>query len=65
MDSHKVAMKTTLLVVFLVWLMIWLMVPTKTYKNDWTPDLTKKLKSTYFQVQGNGRFSDIVAAIWV
>ncbi|KAM1613492.1 hypothetical protein ACFX1Z_002017 [Malus domestica] len=40
------------LVVFLGWLMIWIVLPTKTYKNDWKPNLQSKLNSTYFGEQG-------------
>ncbi|XVF50866.1 hypothetical protein PTKIN_Ptkin04bG0138100 [Pterospermum kingtungense] len=40
------------LVVFLGWLMIWIMLPTKLYKNTWTPKLDSKLTSTYFAGQG-------------
>lgn len=45
-------LKVSFLVAFLGWLMIWIMVPTKTYKYKWTPYLTKKLSSTYFEDQG-------------
>ncbi|GMI75541.1 ferric reduction oxidase 4 [Hibiscus trionum] len=40
------------LVVFVGWLMIWVMLPTKLYKNTWTPNLETKLTSTYFGGQG-------------
>ncbi|KAK4770285.1 hypothetical protein SAY87_030817 [Trapa incisa] len=48
----KSVLKMSLLVAILGWLMIWIMVPTKTYKNKWTPNLNKKLQSTYFKDQG-------------
>ncbi|XP_039164721.1 ferric reduction oxidase 4-like [Eucalyptus grandis] len=45
-------LKMVFFVVFLGWLMIWIMLPTKTYKNKWTPNLQMKLDSTYFEGQG-------------
>ncbi|XP_050224873.1 ferric reduction oxidase 4-like [Mercurialis annua] len=41
-----------LLVVFLAWLLVWVLLPTKLYKNTWTPKLNMKLNSTYFGTQG-------------
>ncbi|KAI5657875.1 hypothetical protein M9H77_26668 [Catharanthus roseus] len=40
------------LVVFLGWLFIWFMLPTKTYKNNWTPKLQTSLNSSYLREQG-------------
>ncbi|KAF3638682.1 Ferric reduction oxidase 5 [Capsicum annuum] len=40
------------MLVFVGWLFIWVMLPTKTYKNSWTPELLNKLNSTYFREQG-------------
>ncbi|XP_070053306.1 ferric reduction oxidase 4-like [Nicotiana tomentosiformis] len=44
--------KIVLLLVFVGWLFIWIMLPTKTYKDSWTPQLKIKLNSTYFREQG-------------
>ncbi|OAY48343.1 hypothetical protein MANES_06G151600v8 [Manihot esculenta] len=41
------------LVVFLGWIVIWILLPTKVYKNTWTPKLESKLNSTYFEGEGN------------
>ncbi|KAK4431452.1 Ferric reduction oxidase 4 [Sesamum alatum] len=40
------------LLVFVGYMFIWVMLPTKTYKNSWTPKLNEKLNSTYFREQG-------------
>lgn len=40
------------LLVFLGWIFIWILLPTKTYKNSWTPKLNEMLNSTYFREQG-------------
>ncbi|KAL0304306.1 UNVERIFIED_CONTAM: Ferric reduction oxidase 4 [Sesamum radiatum] len=40
------------LLVFVGYMFIWIMLPTKTYKNSWTPKLNEKLNSTYFREQG-------------
>ncbi|KAK4431453.1 Ferric reduction oxidase 2 [Sesamum alatum] len=40
------------LLVFVGYMFIWAMLPTKTYKNSWTPKLNEKLNSTYFREQG-------------
>lgn len=45
-------MNAFVLLVFVGWLFIWVMLPTKTYKNSWTPQLLIKLDSTYFREQG-------------
>ncbi len=54
--TKKMGMETALrmifLVVFLGWLMVWVLLPTKTYKQAWTPKLNTKLNSTYFGEQG-------------
>ncbi|KAK3220403.1 hypothetical protein Dsin_014373 [Dipteronia sinensis] len=34
------------------WLLIWVLLPTKLYKQTWTPKLNTKLNSTYFREQG-------------
>ncbi|KAE8719724.1 Ferric reduction oxidase 3 [Hibiscus syriacus] len=49
----KAMVRVILLLVFVGWLMIWAMLPTKLYKNTWTPNLETKLGSTYFGGQGN------------
>ncbi|XP_020548932.1 ferric reduction oxidase 4 [Sesamum indicum] len=41
------------LLVFVGYMFIWVMLPTKTYKNSWTPKLNEKLNSTYFREQGS------------
>ncbi|XP_022724254.1 ferric reduction oxidase 4-like [Durio zibethinus] len=51
MSSHAM-LRMIFLVVFLGWLMIWVMLPTKLYKNTWTPNLDSKLTSTYFARRG-------------
>ncbi|XP_031393126.1 ferric reduction oxidase 4 [Punica granatum] len=45
-------LKMSFLVAFVGWIMIWIMLPTKTYKNIWTPYLDNKLNSSYFADQG-------------
>ncbi|KAL0317819.1 UNVERIFIED_CONTAM: Ferric reduction oxidase 4 [Sesamum angustifolium] len=40
------------LLVFVGYIFIWAMLPTKTYKNSWTPKLNEKLNSTYFREHG-------------
>ncbi|KAG8483063.1 hypothetical protein CXB51_021935 [Gossypium anomalum] len=50
--SSKGMVRVIFLVVFAVWLMIWVMLPTKLYKNTWTPNLETTLNSTYFSGQG-------------
>ncbi|KAL0299563.1 UNVERIFIED_CONTAM: Ferric reduction oxidase 4 [Sesamum radiatum] len=40
------------LLVFVGYMFIWVLLPTKTYKNSWTPKLNEKLNSTYFREQG-------------
>ncbi|KAJ6735278.1 FERRIC REDUCTION OXIDASE 4-RELATED [Salix purpurea] len=50
--SSMTVFRLIFLVVFLGWLMIWVMLPTKVYKNAWTPKLNDKLNSTYFEEQG-------------
>ncbi|KAK4837714.1 hypothetical protein QYF36_007861 [Acer negundo] len=52
MSNCKTILKITSLVVFLGWLLIWVMLPTKLYKQTWTPKLNTKLNSTYFREQG-------------
>ncbi|PKI63526.1 hypothetical protein CRG98_016193, partial [Punica granatum] len=44
-------LKMSFLVAFVGWIMIWIMLPTKTYKNIWTPYLDNKLNSSYFADQ--------------
>ncbi|OVA03348.1 Protein of unknown function DUF819 [Macleaya cordata] len=43
---------TMFLVVFIGWLMIWVMLPTKIYKNKWTPKLAAKLNTKFIGAQG-------------
>ena len=50
-SRHRVA-RMMFLVVFLGWLMVWVLLPTKMYKQKWTPKLNSKLNSTYFGEQG-------------
>ncbi|XP_015571193.2 ferric reduction oxidase 4-like [Ricinus communis] len=50
--SNISVMRLILLVVFLGWLIVWVLLPTKVYKNSWTPKLNSKLNSTYFGTQG-------------
>lgn len=45
-------MKMTFLVIFVSWLCVWVLLPTKIYKNTWTPKLKLKLNTSYFQEQG-------------
>ncbi|KAM5557416.1 ferric reduction oxidase 4-like [Rosa sericea] len=49
---NNMIIKLILLLVFVGWLIVWIMVPTKTYKNNWKPNLEANLTSTYFGVQG-------------
>ncbi|XP_065869392.1 ferric reduction oxidase 4-like [Euphorbia lathyris] len=51
MSSSKV-MRLILVLVFVGYIIIWFLLPTKLYKNRWTPTLQTKLNSTYFQAQG-------------
>ncbi|XP_059667121.1 ferric reduction oxidase 4-like [Cornus florida] len=51
MSSHA-NLRMIFVLVFLGWLLVWIMLPTKTYKNAWTPKLNNKLNSTYFGGQG-------------
>ncbi|KAK8686586.1 hypothetical protein V6N13_125610 [Hibiscus sabdariffa] len=51
-SKAKAMVRMIFLVVFVGWLMIWVMLPTKLYKNTWTPNLEAKLTSTYFGGQG-------------
>ncbi|KAL9392165.1 hypothetical protein Peur_016085 [Populus x canadensis] len=50
--SSMTVFRLIFLVVFLGWLVVWIMLPTKLYKNTWTPKLNSKLNSTYFSGQG-------------
>ncbi|KAG6656084.1 hypothetical protein CIPAW_05G263100 [Carya illinoinensis] len=50
-SSMKTAFRIILLVVFLGWVIVWVLLPTKTYKQAWTPTLSSKLNSTYFGEQ--------------
>ncbi|KAL5813074.1 hypothetical protein ACOSQ3_028024 [Xanthoceras sorbifolium] len=50
--SNRTILKITCLVVFLGWLLIWVLLPTKLFKQTWTPKLNSKLNSTYFREQG-------------
>ncbi|CAK9318247.1 unnamed protein product [Citrullus colocynthis] len=46
------AVKMILSLTFVLWLWLWIMLPTKLYKNNWTPNLNMNLNSTYFREQG-------------
>ncbi|MCD7469438.1 hypothetical protein HAX54_008485 [Datura stramonium] len=50
--GSRTVLNIFVLLVFVGWLFIWVMLPTKTYKNSWTPQLLNKLNSTYFREQG-------------
>ncbi|GLT78047.1 hypothetical protein SLA2020_495940 [Shorea laevis] len=52
MNMKTVLLRMTFLAVFLGWLMLWVLLPTKRYKNGWTPVIHSNLNSTYFGVQG-------------
>ncbi|KAK1392771.1 Ferric reduction oxidase 4 [Heracleum sosnowskyi] len=45
-------MRMLFFLVFVGWLFAWVMLPTKLYKNTWTPKLKTELNSTYFREQG-------------
>ncbi|XP_040994633.1 ferric reduction oxidase 4-like isoform X1 [Juglans microcarpa x Juglans regia] len=51
-SSMKTALRIIFLAVFLGWIIVWVLLPTKTYKQAWTPTLNSKLNSTYFGEQG-------------
>ncbi|TKY51333.1 Ferric reduction oxidase 4 [Spatholobus suberectus] len=51
MRSHTF-LRIIFLLVFIGWLTAWIMLPTKVFKNTWTPKLKSKLNSTYFREQG-------------
>ncbi|KAL3521556.1 hypothetical protein ACH5RR_019705 [Cinchona calisaya] len=40
------------MLLILGWLFIWVMLPTKAYKDAWTPKLKQSLNSTYFREHG-------------
>nr|POE51174.1 ferric reduction oxidase 4 [Quercus suber] len=50
--SMETALRMIFIVLFLGWLMVWVLLPTKTYKQAWTPKLKIKLNSSYFGEQG-------------
>ncbi|CAL9108838.1 unnamed protein product [Musa textilis] len=53
--SKRMILKATRLlaaIVFAGWLMIWIVRPTKTYQNQWSPQLLSETDSTYFGRQG-------------
>ncbi|XP_075501903.1 ferric reduction oxidase 4-like [Primulina tabacum] len=50
--KSNAAWQVCFLVVFVGYIFIWAMLPTKVYKNTWTPKLNKNLNSTYFREQG-------------
>ncbi|KAG8381271.1 hypothetical protein BUALT_Bualt06G0105200 [Buddleja alternifolia] len=50
--KSRVAWQSFSLLVFVGYMIIWIMLPTKTYKDSWTPKLNKRLNSTYFREQG-------------
>ncbi|XP_045808015.1 ferric reduction oxidase 5-like [Trifolium pratense] len=51
MKSHTF-LRVIFLLMFLGWLTVWILLPTKIYKNTWTPKLKNSLNSTYFREQG-------------
>ncbi|KAK7391334.1 hypothetical protein VNO78_19748 [Psophocarpus tetragonolobus] len=52
MMRSQTLLRIIFLLVFLGWLMVWILLPTKVYKDTWTPKLTTKLNSKYFREQG-------------
>ncbi|KAG6730452.1 hypothetical protein I3843_01G078500 [Carya illinoinensis] len=44
----KTALRIVFLAVFLGGIIVWVLLPTKTYKQAWTPTLNSTLNSTYF-----------------
>uniref|UniRef100_A0A0A0L8S6 ferric-chelate reductase (NADH) n=1 Tax=Cucumis sativus TaxID=3659 RepID=A0A0A0L8S6_CUCSA len=46
------ALKIIFFLTFVLWLWLWIMLPTKLYKNYWTPKLNMNLNSTFFREQG-------------
>ena len=58
--SMETALRMIFIVLFLGWLMVWVLLPTKTYKQAWTPKLKTKLNSTYFGEQGCLYFSNLL-----
>lgn len=48
----RAAWKSLFTLVFLGYMFIWAVLPTKTYKNSWTPKLNQDLTSTYLSKQG-------------
>ncbi|WJX20710.1 ferric-chelate reductase (NADH) [Trifolium repens] len=51
MKSHTF-LRVIFLLMFLGSLTVWILLPTKIYKNTWTPKLKNNLNSTYFREQG-------------
>ncbi|XP_065860129.1 ferric reduction oxidase 4-like [Euphorbia lathyris] len=45
-------MRVIIVLLFVGYILIWFLLPTKQYKNNWTPTLETDLESTYFQSQG-------------
>ncbi|KAJ0099098.1 hypothetical protein Patl1_20194 [Pistacia atlantica] len=52
MGSRTLPLNTICFVVFLAWLLVWVLLPTKIYKQTWTPKLNSNLNSTYFREKG-------------
>ncbi|XP_031275080.1 ferric reduction oxidase 4-like isoform X1 [Pistacia vera] len=52
MGSRTLPLNTICFVVFLAWLLVWVLLPTKIYKQTWTPKLNSNLNSTYFGEKG-------------
>ncbi|KAB1220126.1 putative ferric reduction oxidase 1 [Morella rubra] len=46
--NTKTVFRLIVLVVFLGWVTLWFLLPTKKYKNTWTPWLNNRLNTTYF-----------------
>ncbi|KAG2725697.1 hypothetical protein I3760_01G078100 [Carya illinoinensis] len=51
-SSMKTALRIVFLAVFLGGVIVWVLLPTKTYKQAWTPTLNSTLNSTYFGEPG-------------
>ncbi|KAH6804581.1 ferric reduction oxidase 5 [Perilla frutescens var. frutescens] len=49
---YRAAWQIFFVLLFVGYMFFWIMLPTKTYKNSWTPKFKEKLNSTYFREQG-------------
>ncbi|KAH6760582.1 ferric reduction oxidase 5 [Perilla frutescens var. hirtella] len=50
--KYRAAWQMFFVLLFVGYMFFWIMLPTKTYKNSWTPKFKEKLNSTYFREQG-------------